>query len=245
MKKIIEPVIKKIFGNAYVPLVAEKKVWSRKLRGSYFGLKGLDRKLEKYLNYKNGYYVELGANDGIKQSNTYHFELKKGWRGVLIEPSPHNYLACRERRGTNNHVYCNACVSTEYEGEYVDMIYADLLTVSSNLSLDIDDKDSHIEWGKGFLPSTQNIFRYGAVASTLTSLLDHAGSPAKIDLLSLDVEGAELEVLKGVDFTRYVFKYMLIEIRDLPRIENYLDRQGYRLIDKLSEHDYLFTSEPE
>lgn len=41
---------------------------------AYFGLNELDRKIEKYMDYDNGFYVELGANDGIRQSNTYYFE---------------------------------------------------------------------------------------------------------------------------------------------------------------------------
>ena len=45
----------------------------------YFGLHNLDRKLEKYLDYEKGYFVELGANNGVSQSNTKYFELFKKW----------------------------------------------------------------------------------------------------------------------------------------------------------------------
>ena len=41
----------------------------------YFGLNGLDKKLRRFVDYDNGFYVELGANDGITQSNTYFFEI--------------------------------------------------------------------------------------------------------------------------------------------------------------------------
>jgi hypothetical protein len=72
-------------------------------------------------------------------------------------------------------------------------------------------------------------------------LLDEANAPSVIDFLSLDVEGAELEVLKGVDFARYRFKYMLVECRNLTRLELFLAQQGYALVDRLSGHDYLFA----
>ena len=63
-----------------------------------------------------------------------------------------------------------------------------------------------------------------------------------IDFISLDVEGAELEVLKGINFDDYSFKFMLIEIRNLKPIEDFLIERGYVLEKKLSEHDYLFKS---
>lgn len=44
------------------------------LRGKYFSLNQLDRKLEEFVDYNNGYFVELGANDGVTQSNTLYFE---------------------------------------------------------------------------------------------------------------------------------------------------------------------------
>lgn len=53
------------------------------MRGKYVAKDGLDKKMEKYLNYSNGFYVELGANNGIKESNTYYFERYKNWRGEV------------------------------------------------------------------------------------------------------------------------------------------------------------------
>ena len=50
----------------------------------YKGANNLDKKIESYLNYNNGYFVELGANDGITQSNSYYFEKYRGWRGTLL-----------------------------------------------------------------------------------------------------------------------------------------------------------------
>ena len=62
-----------------------------KLKGGYFARDELDKQLEQYVNYDNGFFVELGANDGFSQSNSLYFEIKRNWRGVLIEPTPHNF----------------------------------------------------------------------------------------------------------------------------------------------------------
>lgn len=65
--------------------------------------------------------------------------------------------------------------------------------------------------------------------------------PPHIDLLSLDVEGGEIEVLNGLDFDRYSFGTLVIESRSIQRLEKLLNSKGYRLVKKISDRDYLFT----
>ena len=47
-----------------------------------FGLNEIDKKIHRYLDYNSGYFVELGANDGISQSNTLFLERSKRWKGT-------------------------------------------------------------------------------------------------------------------------------------------------------------------
>ena len=72
----------------------------------YWGLNGLDQRLAQLMPYRNGYYVELGANDGRTQSNTLHFERHKGWRGLLVEPSPTAFQHCVMTRSPRNSIVC-------------------------------------------------------------------------------------------------------------------------------------------
>lgn len=235
--------LKKIV-KKYVPesaLVFLNRKYREVFGGGYFGLNGLDRKLEKYISYDGGYYVELGANDGFSQSNTYYFELKRGWRGVLVEPSPHNFMICRRLRGVNNKVHCNACVGFDYKDKFVEIEYANLMSVSNDLELDMESKTEHIEAGKKHLGEKESTYKYGSIAKTLNEILVESNAPKKIDLLSLDVEGAELEVLRGVDFDMFTFKFMLIECRNIERLKAYLLEKKYNLIEVLSNHDYLFA----
>ena len=46
------------------------------------------RVLDFYQNKKNGYFVEVGANDGKRLSNTYLLEKDYNWKGICIEPVP-------------------------------------------------------------------------------------------------------------------------------------------------------------
>ena len=73
----------------------------------YHAADEIDKKIEKYLDYRNGFYVELGAADGIGFSDTLYFELKKGWSGILIEPSPNNFLQCLVNRSAQNYFFAN------------------------------------------------------------------------------------------------------------------------------------------
>jgi FkbM family methyltransferase len=207
----------------------------------YHGQWEMDKKIEQYLNFDNGYYVELGALDGIGLSNTLYFELNRKWHGVLIEPAPNNYLKCLSNRSTKNSIFCNACTSFEYQDTFVDMIYAHYMSSATKLETDILDPVAHAHSGASFLAnSEEKVFRFGAVAASLNSLLIKAKSPTLIDFLSLDVEGAELEVLKGIDHAVYKFKLMCIESRDEKRLTSYLVPKGYELVEKISPHDYLY-----
>jgi FkbM family methyltransferase len=221
---------------------AMKRLIKRLVQGRYNGLNGLDRKLERYVDYDGGYYVELGANDGVAQSNSLYFEKHRNWRGLLVEPSPHNFLKCNENRSPRNHIVCAACVSFGHAPEFVRMTYANLMSTAQGLESDIADPAAHARSGQQFLQAREPVFDFGAIARPLNDLLVEADAPKTIDFLSLDVEGAELEVLKGIDHAVFRFKYVLVECRRIDEMRAYLEAQRYRYIENLSSHDYLFAS---
>jgi FkbM family methyltransferase len=227
----------------FIKIITPPIIWEslKKVKNNYkkyYGLNNLDQKIEKYLNYKDGFFVELGANDGISQSNTFYFERHKNWRGLLIEPYPANYLKCLKSRSKDNHIFCNACVSFDYKDRFVELIFSNLMTSSLGLETDIKNTIPHVYLDK----KNENKFKFAAVATTLNNLLLQSKAPQKIDFLSLDVEGAEIEVLKGIDHSTFRFRFMLIESRDINKLQNYLKLLGYELIEKLTEHDYLFIN---
>lgn len=204
----------------------------------------IDKKLKKYLNYDYGYFVELGANDGYTESNTLSLEIKKLWRGILIEPNPSQFLTCSYYRSKpGNYLYCNACVPFGFKKNFVRIEYANLMSVSSGLDIDLKNLDKHLISGRAHLYNSNQNISFGAIPITLNQLLEKSRAPKIIDFLSLDVEGAEYAVLNGINFKKYKFKYMLIECRDYKKIKSFLSKFGYRMIEKLTHHDYLFTIE--
>jgi FkbM family methyltransferase len=205
----------------------------------YFGLNQIDRKLRRFLLNRNGFFIELGANDGLKQSNTKYFELFRGWSGILIEPDPKNYNLLRHNRSENSLSFNAACVSFDFTEPEIAMVYSDLMTSTLEGRNDIPNTRAHAKLGEGFWGGVS--YEFLATARTLNSILKEAHAPSNIQLLSLDVEGAELEVLLGLNFNEYSFDYLLIESRDVFTLEEKLRLDGYYLVDKFSEHDFLFS----
>jgi hypothetical protein len=74
----------------------------------------------------------------------------------------------------------------------------------------------------------------------LSELLEEQGNP-KVNLFSLDVEGFEVDVLKGLDLSRHRPDFILVETRGIGDVTHLLNEQ-YDLIATLSHHDYLFKS---
>jgi len=219
--------------------------------GGYMGLDGLDRRLvEAIAPGRNGYFVELGAYDGVAQSNTYVLQRRFGWTGLLVEPSPVRFEECVRNRAFGNapHVRCAACVPQGFPDAYVPLLEAGLMSVAQGLAVSDAEANRHARLGASLIPGKPTPYPYAAIAKTLTSILDEVAAPRMIDLLSLDVEGNERAVLEGVDFAKYSFRWMLVESRDGGLINNLLLQHGYEPVAELStsveRRDVLYAASP-
>ncbi|MEZ5384395.1 MAG: FkbM family methyltransferase [Prosthecobacter sp.] len=212
---------------------------------SWPALHSLDRKLASLLPYRDGWFVEAGAHDGFQQSNTYHLARFQGWRGVLVEPVPHLAEECRRNR-PESQVYTCVLGPPELTNSQVSLRYAGLMTgVCGSLGDDAMEM-ARAEQGlkiQGLSGSASTTF--DAPVRTLTELLNESHTPARFDLLSLDVEGYEFAVLKGWDLEHHRAAFVCIEARrqNLEQVIQLLS-PAYELIEVLhesSEHgDYLF-----
>jgi FkbM family methyltransferase len=201
--------------------------------GSVFtGLEELDRRIAEFVTDETGTFVELGAFDGLTQSNTVYFE-RKGWRGVLIEPVPWNYEKCVINRPQAKVVHC-ACVPFGQEG-MIEMTAVGLMSMVTG-AMGGGSKES--EWvGRGSKYITGGPQRVRVPARTLTSVLEEA-AVGEISLLVLDVEGYEVAVLQGLNFDRFPPRYVVAEDQYDDQVRDYLIERGYTLVARLSSRPY-------
>jgi FkbM family methyltransferase len=172
---------------------------------------GEDKLIFDYFKKHDGVFVEIGANDPVNLSQTYLFE-QNGWTGVLVEPLPHLAEQLRLMRPRCRVFEC-AAASPQRRGE--SFIYT-----GENDSLASLGEETG---GKRITVKTR----------TMDEILFEAGC-GKIDFLSMDVEGFEMEVFSGFDLKRWAPSLILIEdhVHDLQK-HRHLVSQGYKLVNRL------------
>lgn len=179
----------------------------------------------------SGYFLDFGAFDGFLLSNTYYLERNLGWSGICVEPNPEYYAQlCKVRNCTSVNV---ALWPDSRMGlEFVD---AHGLSCFPNMI----DGDSHSKLRR-------SIVRKTIIVDTLnpTELLDRFSAPTLIEYMSLDVEGAEMDVLKAIDLDKYKIALMTIEHSDQPdrrkALNEHLSKFGYEALNNNCD-DYFFN----
>jgi FkbM family methyltransferase len=183
----------------------------------------LDVKLDKLLGSKTkGIYIELGAFDGLTQSNTAFFEFYRDWTGILIEPSKNSYELCCKNRPKSIHLNL-CCVSSDYEEKTILGDFNSITMASVN----------------GERLKSSELVRVNC--STLSSIIQEHIPNKPIDFLSLDTEGYELNILKGLDLHINRPKFMLIEVykTDFTQVCDYLLLHNYAIYSNFSNYNHI------
>jgi len=174
---------------------------------------------------KGGIFVEVGANDPVDGSQTLRLE-NIGWSGLLVEPlSEHAEDLRRLRKAHVEEVACGP------RSQHETIMRFKVAGVASTLAEEFINHRVVEE-------ETREVR-----VVTLNSLLEKHGID-KIDLLSLDVEGYELEVLDGLSLDRYKPRFILIEdrVRDLTR-HDYLVSKGYKVVRRSGANGWYVPAE--
>jgi FkbM family methyltransferase len=168
----------------------------------------------------DGFFLDVGSGDGVVGSNTLVLE-RKGWKGICIDPFPKNMegRTCRM---------------------FKDVVYSE----SGKLV------KFHTAGDVGGIADTLGIWKSVAEQSpvvefttvTLGEILDRAQAPQFIHFMSLDIEGAELDALRGLPLDRYKLGALAVEHNwEGPKrslIQELLEQHGYKLVHTWQQDDF-------
>ncbi len=151
-----------------------------------------------------GVFIESGAFDGVTESNCKFLEESLGWRGINVEPFPHHYQKLIRNRPAAVNMNC-ALSSMNGVQQFTHVVHPRHGDDFGNGSL------THTADHQRQLAEQGCEFRVINVPTiTYDTLVEASGFP-RIDVLSLDVEGHESHVLKGMRDKRYFPKLICIE----------------------------------
>jgi len=174
------------------------------------------------------FFIEAGAWDGEFISNTLLLEMERGWTGLLVEPNPAGFKALQ---GKQRKAWTSpACLSTEQNN-----IRTGFMAEGVGGALLQDQEDNHGE-------DTQ------VTCVPLYSLLLALDNPT-VDYMSLDIEGAELSVLKTVPWESVDIRMLGVETNHAGEtggsrwdIISYLESQGYEHIGTIGIDDFFIKN---
>jgi FkbM family methyltransferase len=178
-----------------------------------------------------GMYIDIGAMDGLRFSNTYAFELA-GWQGMCVEAHPYYYEIAKRNRPKA--IVIHAAVSD-----------TDNATVNFNANRygSFSTLDKSLE---GYFKSYGFVFNgfetIQVPQKTIRTLLRENGVQ-KVDFVSIDIEGTELSALRGIGIETCMPRVIVVEAFNTPRhklIADYLCQFGYTTT-RIVGNNYFFT----
>lgn len=180
---------------------------------------------------RNGYFVEFGATNGIRYSNTYLLETQFSWNGILCEPAKIWHSELVENRKCAIDFSCVWSHSNSTT-EFVEVESAELSTIGKFASSDLH------------AIQRQSGKRYQVQTISLVDLLDKYEAPPLIDYLSIDTEGSEFEILEKFPFKRYKFGFITCEHNysgNQVQVKFLLEKNGYKqILENISDFEDWF-----
>ena len=180
--------------------------------------------LDKKHYAKTGYFVDIGAGDGVTGSNTYTLEKFYNWQGLCVDPNP-SFL--KSLCGSRDVLISDLAV-WNVSGDVLDFSYLS------------QDRKEFFGWNfragvtDKINKTSVNFDKHKVFSITLNDLLNLYSAPNKIDYISIDAEGSETNILEAFDFTKYDVDLFTIEYNDAVNrsiVHNIMTNNGYDAVD--------------
>ena len=196
----------------------------------WYGQENTDKVIAQYFDPDYiGTCVEVGVSDGVRGSNTKYFE-DKGWRALCIDPIPDHVT---EARKTRKLVVECACGS---KTDIKDFFVFDIGDRNIKSSLSGLKTDNRLLVSHGHL--INKCYTIEVQVLPLQKILDEVKFRS-IDFVSIDTEGTELDVLKGMDLLLNPPKLLVVENNfEDKEISDYLRVFNYKKIERYHVNDF-------
>ena len=178
---------------------------------------------------RNGVFVESGAYDGEKFSTTLHLERNYNWTGLLVEPNPKNFdnILLKGRHSW----LLNACLSPVPFATHLPLtLHGSISEIFdiANGQKQMERNEAHKKYRNGNTNVETVLSKCYPTYSVLKAL-----SFTEVDFFSLDIESAELMILRTIPFTRLNVKVWLIEWNkvDHGELDDFMESNNYKRID--------------
>lgn len=208
------------------------------MKKNYFSQYKQDKFLNEVIfnNKKDGFFIDIGAHDGISYSNSLFFERFNNWKGICIEPNPSVFSKLNSLRKSTN---LNVCIGafnktikfTQIEG------YAEML---SGISESYDERHiQRIEKDIANKGGKVNEILLEMITLNSIEMLKNK----KIDFISIDTEGNEFDIVSSFNFSELDVNAIVIENNyNDQRIKNFLLQYNFVLLYKLEFDDVYLNS---
>lgn len=176
---------------------------------------------------ERGYFIDIGAADGITGSNTFLLEKFYKWNGVCVDPNP---VFLQSLQNCRDNPVSTLCVHSE-TGKILPFKF-------------LDNPDQFYGWNfrsglKEYFELDQNtdlkFLEINVLTISLNDLLKLYNAPKEIDYISIDAEGSEYDILKTFDFDQYDVKCLTVEhafTDQRSRVYDLLISKGYERVDE-------------
>jgi FkbM family methyltransferase len=162
--------------------------------------------IDSFFRQEKGFFIDIGAADGITNSNTRHLSLK-GWSGVFVEPCKHFLCSLKDLYLGNDKFKIFEGAVSNFEGKTNFYVYES--QNDSQISTISTDQKNHIEnggWFKGKFTET-----YEVEVITPSSLINKFNVPLDIDFVNIDAEGSDMKILESWPWSSVNVKLFCIE----------------------------------
>ncbi len=209
------------------------------MKTNYFSQYSQDKFLNEvvFSNKKRGFYIDIGAHDGVSFSNSLFFEKYNNWDGICVEPNPVVFSKLISHRNSTN---MNVCIGNENKTVKFTQIegYSEML---SGITERYDDR--HIQRINNAI--LKNGGKRNEIEVQMITLDSIDGlKDRKIDFISIDTEGNEYDIIKAIDFDLLDIKSLVIENNyKNNQIKDYLSLFGFELIYKLDCDEVFLNKE--